>query len=155
MDLTTIENPGFLKEMSVEEMEDLAADIRAFLIHSLSRTGGHIASNLGVVELTIAMHYVFDMPHDKIFFDVGHQCYTHKILTGRAKEFDTYGEIDHARGALRRAWLMPLFFHGMYDACALTGTNLSMLLFALVVIANYVILLRIVKKESRKDEPLT
>ena len=70
MDLTTIENPGFLKDKSVEEMEDLAADIRAFLIHSLAKTGGHIASNLGVVELTIALHYVFDMPADKIFFDV-------------------------------------------------------------------------------------
>lgn len=102
MDLTTIENPGFLKEMSVEEMEDLAADVRAFLIHSLAKTGGHIASNLGVVELTIAMHYVFDMPHDKIFFDVGHQCYTHKILTGRAKEFDNLRQYGGISGFQKR-----------------------------------------------------
>ena len=102
MDLTTIENPGFLKEMSVEEMEDLAADVRAFLIHSLAKTGGHIASNLGVVELTIAMHYVFDMPHDKIFFDVGHQCYTHKIPTGRAKEFDNLRQYGGISGFQKR-----------------------------------------------------
>ena len=102
MDLTTIENPGFLKEMSVEEMEDLAADVRAFLIHSLAKTGGHIASNLGVVELTIAMHYIFDMPHDKIFFDVGHQCYTHKILTGRAKEFDNLRQYGGISGFQKR-----------------------------------------------------
>ena len=102
MDLTTIENPGFLKEMSVEEMEDLAADVRAFLIHSLAKTGGHIASNLGVVELTIAMHYVFDMPHDKIFFDVGHQCYTHKILTGRAKDFDNLRQYGGISGFQKR-----------------------------------------------------
>ena len=102
MDLTTIENPGFLKDMSVEEMEDLAADIRSFLIHSLARTGGHIASNLGVVELTIALHYVFDMPADRIFFDVGHQCYTHKILTGRAKEFETLRQYGGISGFQKR-----------------------------------------------------
>ena len=102
MDLTTIENPGFLKDMSVEEMEDLAADIRSFLIHSLARTGGHIASNLGVVELTIALHYVFDMPADRIFFDVGHQCYTHKILTGRAKDFETLRQYGGISGFQKR-----------------------------------------------------
>ena len=89
MDLTKIQNPEFLKNMSVDEMEELAGEIREFLIHSISRTGGHLASNLGVVELTIALHYVFDSPKDKIFFDVGHQCYTHKILTGRAGQFST------------------------------------------------------------------
>ena len=102
MDVTTIENPGFLKDMSVEEMEDLAADIRSFLIHSLARTGGHIASNLGVVELTIALHYVFDMPADRIFFDVGHQCYTHKILTGRAKDFETLRQYGGISGFQKR-----------------------------------------------------
>ena len=97
MDLKEIENPEFLKSMSVSEMNDLASEIRTFLIQNISKTGGHLASNLGVVELTIALHYVFNSPKDKVFFDVGHQCYTHKILTGRAKEFDTlrqYGGIS-------------------------------------------------------------
>lgn len=89
MDLTKIQNPEFLKDMSVSELNELAAQIRTFLIENISKTGGHLASNLGVVELTIALHYVFHSPVDKIFFDVGHQCYTHKILTGRAAEFPT------------------------------------------------------------------
>ncbi|MFB9761910.1 1-deoxy-D-xylulose-5-phosphate synthase [Ectobacillus funiculus] len=89
MDLTQIQNPSFLKNMSIEEMTELAADIRSFLIEELSQTGGHIAPNLGVVELTIALHKVFRSPQDKFLWDVGHQSYVHKILTGRAKEFDT------------------------------------------------------------------
>ncbi|MFD3447797.1 1-deoxy-D-xylulose-5-phosphate synthase [Microbacteriaceae bacterium 4G12] len=89
MDLTQIENPGFLKKMSVEELNQLSADIRQFLIKELSRNGGHIAPNLGVVELTVALHKVFNSPKDKFLWDVGHQSYVHKILTGRAKDFDT------------------------------------------------------------------
>lgn len=89
MDLTQIQNPSFLKNMSIEELTELAADIRGFLIEELSKTGGHIAPNLGVVELTIALHKVFRSPQDKFLWDVGHQSYVHKILTGRAKEFDT------------------------------------------------------------------
>lgn len=89
MDLTQIQNPSFLKNMSIEELTELAADIRSFLIEELSQTGGHIAPNLGVVELTIALHKVFSSPQDKFLWDVGHQSYVHKILTGRAKEFDT------------------------------------------------------------------
>jgi len=89
MRLDEIENPAFLKSMNVDELQDLSDEIRQFLIESIAKTGGHLASNLGVVELTVALHYVFDSPRDKIFFDVGHQCYTHKILTGRAKYFDT------------------------------------------------------------------
>ena len=102
MDLTKIQNPEFLKNMSVDEMEELAGEIRAFLIHSISRTGGHLASNLGVVELTIALHYVFDSPKDKIFFDVGHQCYTHKILTGRAGQFSTLRQYHGLSGFEKR-----------------------------------------------------
>ncbi|TXK83679.1 1-deoxy-D-xylulose-5-phosphate synthase, partial [Parageobacillus sp. SY1] len=68
---------------------ELSADIRKFLIEKLSKTGGHIGPNLGVVELTIALHKVFDSPKDKLIWDVGHQSYVHKILTGRASEFDT------------------------------------------------------------------
>ncbi len=87
MNLNDIQDPSFLKELSISELNELASDIRLFLIESIAKTGGHLASNLGVVELTIALHYVFNSPIDKIFFDVGHQSYTHKILTGRAKDF--------------------------------------------------------------------
>ncbi|MEV9639325.1 1-deoxy-D-xylulose-5-phosphate synthase [Mammaliicoccus sciuri] len=89
MDLTTITNPSFIKELDKEQLQGLAADIRSFLIENLSVTGGHIGPNLGVVELTIALHRIFDSPTDKILWDVGHQSYVHKILTGRAGEFDT------------------------------------------------------------------
>ena len=89
MDLTTITNPSFIKELDKDQLESLAADIRHFLIENLSVTGGHIGPNLGVVELTIALHKIFDSPTDKILWDVGHQSYVHKILTGRAGEFDT------------------------------------------------------------------
>ncbi|HKL61027.1 MAG TPA: 1-deoxy-D-xylulose-5-phosphate synthase [Acholeplasma sp.] len=89
MNLETIKDPAFLKDLSVKELTELAKDIRAFLIENISKTGGHLASNLGVVEMTIAMHYVFDSPNDQFIFDVGHQAYTHKILTGRAKDFST------------------------------------------------------------------
>ena len=94
MDLTEIQNPEFLKTQTISDMTILAADIRRFLIDNISKTGGHLASNLGVVELTIALHYVFDTPRDKVFFDVGHQCYTHKILTGRAKYFPKLRQYD-------------------------------------------------------------
>lgn len=80
--------PEDLKTMNNHQMELLAAEIREFLIDHISKTGGHLASNLGVVELTIALHRVFDSPKDKIIWDVGHQSYVHKILTGRADQFD-------------------------------------------------------------------
>lgn len=89
MDLMSIENPAFLKGLSNEELNILSEDIRHFLINRLSQTGGHIGPNLGVVELTIALHKCFDSPKDKFLWDVGHQSYVHKILTGRAKDFDT------------------------------------------------------------------
>lgn len=85
--LFDINNPEFLKTMSVEQLEELCAQIRTYLIESLSQTGGHLGPNLGVVELTVALHKVFNSPQDKFIFDVGHQSYTHKILTGRAKNF--------------------------------------------------------------------
>ena len=80
--------PACLKDMNQDQMELLAVEIREFLIDKVSKTGGHLASNLGVVELTIAMHHVFESPKDKMIFDVGHQSYVHKILTGRIDEFD-------------------------------------------------------------------
>ena len=87
MDLNTIENPNFLTDYNSLELRKLAKDIRKFLVCSIANTGGHLSSNLGVVELTIALHKVFNAPNDRIFFDVGHQSYIHKILTGRAKDF--------------------------------------------------------------------
>ena len=81
--------PTDLKKMSLHETELLACAIRDFLIEKVSETGGHLASNLGVVELTLAIHRVFDSPQDKIIWDVGHQSYVHKILTGRANQFDS------------------------------------------------------------------
>lgn len=82
-----INNPDDLKQLSITECERLAAEIRAALLTKASTTGGHLASNLGMVDATIALHYVFDSPKDKIIFDVSHQCYTHKILTGRKDAF--------------------------------------------------------------------
>lgn len=81
--------PEDLKEMTENELELLSYEIRDFLIENISKTGGHLASNLGVVELSIALHKVFDTPRDKLVWDVGHQSYVHKILTGRAADFDT------------------------------------------------------------------
>lgn len=87
--LEKIHSPADLKKLSIEELPILAKEIRKFLIESLSKTGGHLASNLGVVELTIALHYLFDSPRDKFLWDVGHQCYVHKLLTGRRDLFPT------------------------------------------------------------------
>jgi 1-deoxy-D-xylulose-5-phosphate synthase len=89
MDLLSIKDPSFLKNLSIAELEALSGEIRQFLIEKLSVTGGHIGPNLGVVELTIALHKCFDSPKDKFLWDVGHQSYVHKILTGRACQFDT------------------------------------------------------------------
>ncbi|RFB17115.1 1-deoxy-D-xylulose-5-phosphate synthase [Bacillus sp. HNG] len=89
MDLLSIKDPKFLKNMSIAELDKLSQEIRQFLIEKLSKTGGHIGPNLGVVELTIALHREFNSPKDKLIWDVGHQSYVHKILTGRACEFDT------------------------------------------------------------------
>ena len=87
--LDAIESPADIKSFSLVELEALAGEIRERLIQTLSRTGGHLGPNLGVVELTIAMHYVFDTPSDKFVFDVSHQAYVHKLLTGRVGKFDT------------------------------------------------------------------
>lgn len=89
MNLEEIQDPQFLKTYETEQLNKLAAEIRSFLIEKLSVRGGHLGPNLGVVELTLAMHKVFDSPKDKFIWDVGHQAYVHKILTGRASQFDT------------------------------------------------------------------
>lgn len=98
MKIEDIKNPEFLQKLSKKEMKNLCSEIRSFLIEKISRTGGHLASNLGVVELTVALHYVFNSSKDKIIFDVGHQAYTHKILTGRASMFDSLRKTDGLSG---------------------------------------------------------
>lgn len=87
--LDRVNSPKDLKKLNDNELEELCSDIRELLINTVSKNGGHLASNLGVVELTVAMHKVFNSPNDQIVFDVGHQCYTHKILTGRKDKFST------------------------------------------------------------------
>ena len=89
MILEKINTPNDIKKLSPEELPVIATEIREFLIENLSVTGGHLASNLGSVELTIALHLIMDFPEDKLIFDVGHQSYTHKILTGRKGDFKT------------------------------------------------------------------
>ncbi len=86
--LDKVNYPEDLRQLSVEELKVLADEIREFITHSVSQTGGHLASNLGMVEVAIALHYVFDFKKDRLLWDVGHQCYTHKILTGRKDRFD-------------------------------------------------------------------
>ena len=88
MILERIQKANDIKKLKWEEQDVLAAEIRQFLVEKLSQTGGHLASNLGVVELTMAIHLAFSLPKDKIIWDVGHQSYTHKILTGRKEGFD-------------------------------------------------------------------
>ncbi|MEC1905940.1 1-deoxy-D-xylulose-5-phosphate synthase [Bacillus velezensis] len=103
MDLLSIQDPSFLKKMSIEELEELSEEIRNFLITSLSASGGHIGPNLGVVELTIALHKEFDSPKDKFLWDVGHQSYVHKLLTGRGKEFETLRQYKGLCGFPKRS----------------------------------------------------
>lgn len=101
--LDQIQQPRDLKQLTLAELEQLAQEIRQFLISTLSATGGHLAPNLGVVELTIALHYFFDSPDDKIVFDVGHQAYVHKLLTGRKEQFPTLRQYKGLCGFLKRA----------------------------------------------------
>jgi 1-deoxy-D-xylulose-5-phosphate synthase len=96
--LDTINSPGDLKKLNKKQLEQLASEIREFLIENISHTGGHLASNLGVVELTIVLHKIFITPYDKIIWDVGHQSYVHKLLTGRRNGFSRLRSIDGIAG---------------------------------------------------------
>lgn len=102
VDLNKISSPTFLKDLNKKELEALAADIRSFLIEKCSVTGGHLGPNLGVVELTIMLHKMFNSPEDKFLWDVGHQAYVHKILTGRASQFDTLRQFKGLCGFPKR-----------------------------------------------------
>ncbi|MFV0382160.1 MAG: 1-deoxy-D-xylulose-5-phosphate synthase [Breznakia sp.] len=103
MSILDIKGPEDIKNFNMHELNVLCDDIRRFLISSLSKTGGHLSSNLGVVELSVALHYVFDSPRDKLIFDVGHQSYTHKILTGRAAKFSTLRQFGGLSGFQKRS----------------------------------------------------
>src|SRR5690606_2840550 len=96
--LPTIQFPADLKSKTIAELEQLANEIRLFIIDVVSSNGGHLGASLGVVELTIALHYVFDTPIDKLVWDVGHQAYVHKILTGRKDQFFTNRKKDGLSG---------------------------------------------------------
>ena len=101
--LDDIRGPGDLQGLSKRELDLLADEIREFLIHKVAATGGHLGPNLGVVELTLALHRVFESPYDPIVFDTGHQAYVHKILTGRSGDFDTLRQKDGLSGYPSRA----------------------------------------------------
>ena len=100
--LETIDSPSDLKKLKPEQLPELAAEVRKFLLETVSATGGHLGSNLGTVELSIALHYCFDSPSDKIIWDVGHQAYTHKILTGRRDRFHTQRQYKGISGFPKR-----------------------------------------------------
>ncbi len=118
--LDRIDSPADVKQLSLAELEALAAEIREELISVLSKTGGHLGPNLGVVELTIAMHYVFDTPEDHFLFDVSHQAYVHKLLTGRREQFHTI----RTPGGLNGFMLRTESEHDCYGA-GHAGTALS------------------------------
>ncbi|CAH2030656.1 1-deoxy-D-xylulose-5-phosphate synthase [Trichlorobacter ammonificans] len=103
MILETIQSPDDLKKLPLEQLPALAAELREFLLQTVSETGGHLGSNLGVVELTLALHYCFTTPKDKIVWDVGHQAYTHKILTGRRDRFPTQRQYKGLSGFPKRS----------------------------------------------------
>src|SRR6478609_5224935 len=100
--LETIDDPAALRALPRRALPQLARELRAFLLHSVAHTGGHLSSNLGTVELTIALHYVFDTPHDRLVWDVGHQTYAHKVLTGRRSRMDTLRQWQGLAGFPRR-----------------------------------------------------
>ena len=101
--LNDIQNPSDLKNLNIEELNSLAEEIKLFLVDSLDKTGGHLSSNLGTIELTLALHYVFDTPNDTFVWDVGHQAYTHKILTGRKELMSTLRQKDGISGFTKRS----------------------------------------------------
>jgi 1-deoxy-D-xylulose-5-phosphate synthase len=100
--LDQVNFPSDLKSLSMAQLKQLAYELRWEVIESVSKTGGHLSSSLGVTELTIALHYVFDAPEDKIIWDVAHQCYPHKMLTGRRSRFPTLRQWNGLSGFTKR-----------------------------------------------------
>ncbi len=109
-ELKNVASPEDVKKLNISQLNDLAGEIRRFLIEHISKTGGHLASNLGVVELTLAIHKVFDTSKDRLVLDVGHQCYVHKLLTGRREGFDNLRKFGGMAGFLRPD-------ESVHDAC--------------------------------------
>ena len=101
--LYTINSPDDVRGLDKRQLKQLADELRSFILDSVSKTGGHLASNLGTVELTIALHYAFDTPSDKLVWDVGHQSYPHKILTGRRSQMKTLRQTDGISGFTKRS----------------------------------------------------
>ncbi|MDO4282431.1 MAG: 1-deoxy-D-xylulose-5-phosphate synthase [Clostridia bacterium] len=135
--LDKINYPNDLKKLKRTELETLCQEIRDFLIDHLSLTGGHLSSNLGVVELTVAMHYIFNAPEDKFIFDVSHQCYIHKILTGRKNEFNTLRQDHGLSGFTNRD-------ESKYDTFTLGHSSTS------IAMATGLAIARDLKKEENK-----
>src|SRR4030043_35672 len=116
--LDRINSPADIKRMSIHQLERLASEIRQRIIKTVSKNGGHLAPSLGVVELAIAIHYVFDAPNDKIIWDVGHQSYAHKLLTGRRQQFHTLRQYEGISGFTRMR-------ESLYDACTTCHSSTS------------------------------
>ncbi len=118
--LNKVDTPEDLKKIDINDLPSLAQELRDLILNTVSKTGGHLSSSLGVVELTIALHYVFEAPRDKIIWDVGHQAYTHKILTGRKGRFHTLRQPGGISG-------FPSPLESPYDAFGVghSGTSIS------------------------------
>jgi len=116
--LESIADPSQLRRLTRQQLPQLADELRAYVLDSVSRTGGHLSSNLGTVELTIALHYVFNTPHDRLVWDVGHQTYPHKILTGRRERMDTLRQLGGLSG-------FPLRTESPYDAFGTAHSSTS------------------------------
>src|SRR5258707_12884789 len=101
--LKTVNDPAALRQFDRRQLHQLADELRAYVLDTVSKTGGHLSSNLGTIELTIALHYVFNTPEDRIVWDVGHQTYPHKILTGRRDQMARLRMVDGISGFPRRS----------------------------------------------------
>ena len=110
--LDRVNLPADLKKLNLDELETLADELREFLLYSVSQSGGHFGAGLGAIELTIALHYVLDLPNDKIVWDTGHQAYPHKILTGRRDKMHRIRQLDGLAA-------FPSITESEYDACLL------------------------------------
>ena len=100
--LEKISSPADLRTLERKQLAELSRELRDWMLHSVAKSGGHLSSNLGTVELTVALHYVFDTPHDRLVWDVGHQTYAHKILTGRREGMSTLRQYGGVAGFPRR-----------------------------------------------------
>ena len=127
--LDKIQSPKDLKALSIDELYELAQELREVIINTVFKNGGHLASNLGVIELVIAIEYVFNLPKDKLIFDVGHQCYAHKLLTGRYKEFSTLRQTNGISG-------FPRIEESVYDTASVGHASTSLSIACGLVRAN-------------------